>query len=118
MPCCLRPLQQQGDEAARALPARGTLLALVQAWNAESGHAPGRRHASAHHGWPFCGVVGGAGRLEFTVIGDAVNVAARLEQATRRLARRSGLGAVVQAAGELDRWTSSARSPRRRSRAP
>jgi adenylate cyclase len=29
------------------------------------------------------GNVGGAGRLEFSVIGDAVNVAARVESATR-----------------------------------
>jgi adenylate cyclase len=28
--------------------------------------------------------VGGAGRLEFSVIGDAVNVAARVEAATRK----------------------------------
>ncbi|HEX8741846.1 MAG TPA: adenylate/guanylate cyclase domain-containing protein [Thermoleophilaceae bacterium] len=31
------------------------------------------------------GTVGGGGRLEFTVIGDAVNVAARVERATREL---------------------------------
>jgi adenylate cyclase len=30
------------------------------------------------------GNVGGAGRLEFSVIGDAVNVAARVEAATRQ----------------------------------
>lgn len=30
------------------------------------------------------GNVGGAGRLEFSVIGDAVNVAARVEAATRK----------------------------------
>jgi adenylate cyclase len=30
------------------------------------------------------GNVGGAGRLEFSVIGDAVNVAARVETATRQ----------------------------------
>jgi adenylate cyclase len=30
------------------------------------------------------GNVGGAGRLEFSVIGDAVNVAARVESATRK----------------------------------
>ncbi len=29
------------------------------------------------------GTVGGGGRLEFTVIGDPVNVAARVEEATR-----------------------------------
>ena len=30
------------------------------------------------------GNVGGAGRLEFSVIGDAVNIAARVESATRQ----------------------------------
>jgi adenylate cyclase len=34
------------------------------------------------------GSVGGGGRLEFTVVGDAVNVAARVEQATRELGDR------------------------------
>jgi adenylate cyclase len=34
-------------------------------------------------GLVVAGNVGGAGRLEFTVIGDAVNVAARVEAATR-----------------------------------
>ncbi|MFO1074255.1 MAG: CHASE3 domain-containing protein [Geminicoccaceae bacterium] len=99
--------QQQGDEAARALACAHTLLALVQAWNAEGGHAPAVGIGiGVHHGRPFCGVVGGAGRLEFTVIGDAVNVAARLEQATRRLGSPIlASRAVVQAAGELDRWT-------------
>jgi len=31
----------------------------------------------------IAGNVGGAGRLEFSVIGDAVNVAARVEETTR-----------------------------------
>jgi adenylate cyclase len=34
-------------------------------------------------GTVVAGNVGGAGRLEFSVIGDAVNVAARVESATR-----------------------------------
>jgi adenylate cyclase len=34
------------------------------------------------------GSVGGGGRLEFTVVGDAVNVAARVERATRELGDR------------------------------
>jgi adenylate cyclase len=34
------------------------------------------------------GNVGGAGRLEFSVIGDAVNVAARVESATRQTGDR------------------------------
>lgn len=36
-----------------------------------------------HYGTVFCGIVGAAGRLEFTVLGDTVNVAARLEKETR-----------------------------------
>ena len=32
----------------------------------------------------MAGNVGGAGRLEFSVIGDAVNIAARVESATRQ----------------------------------
>ena len=32
--------------------------------------------------------MGGGGRLEFTVVGDAVNVAARVEHATRELGDR------------------------------
>src|SRR5437762_12014685 len=34
------------------------------------------------------GSVGGGGRLEFTVVGDPVNVAARVEHATRELGDR------------------------------
>ncbi|MBY5933168.1 adenylate/guanylate cyclase domain-containing protein [Tateyamaria omphalii] len=36
-----------------------------------------------HLGEVFAGVVGGQGRLEYTVLGDTVNVAARLEAATK-----------------------------------
>ena len=36
-----------------------------------------------HHGLAFCGIVCAAGRLEFTVLGDVVNVAARLEKETK-----------------------------------
>ena len=36
-----------------------------------------------HAGDAFCGAVGDEARLEFTVLGDTVNVAARLEQETK-----------------------------------
>ena len=36
-----------------------------------------------HTGEATCGVVGGPGRLEYTVIGDTVNLSARLESTTK-----------------------------------
>jgi class 3 adenylate cyclase len=40
-------------------------------------------HIGINTGRVVAGSIGGAGRLNFSVIGDAVNVAARVEQATR-----------------------------------
>ncbi|WP_147106805.1 adenylate/guanylate cyclase domain-containing protein [Tateyamaria sp. syn59] len=42
-----------------------------------------RLGVGVHIGDVFAGVVGGDGRLEYTVLGDTVNVAARLEAATK-----------------------------------
>jgi class 3 adenylate cyclase len=44
--------------------------------------------AGINSGPVSAGTVGGGGRLEFTVVGDAVNVAARVEHATRELGDR------------------------------
>ncbi len=41
-----------------------------------------------HAGDAFCGAVGDEARLEFTVLGDTVNVAARLEQETKAVGLR------------------------------
>lgn len=72
------------DDAARALACAQTLLDLVGRWNAKHGFEPPVEVGiGVHVGEVFCGVVGDPERLEFTVLGDPVNVAARLEKATK-----------------------------------
>ena len=94
------------DDAVRALACGRTLLDLVERWNAKHGfNPPVRVGIGIHSGEVFCGVVGDEGRIEFTVLGEAVNVAARLEQATKTFGR-SFLASreVVEAAGEAEGW--------------
>lgn len=67
-----------GRAGDRAMAAIAALLAAVAAWRPDL-----RVGVGAHLGDVFAGVVGDAGRLEFTVLGDVVNVAARLEAATK-----------------------------------
>ncbi|OAS25839.1 adenylate/guanylate cyclase domain-containing protein [Methylobacterium platani] len=75
--------EARADAAAQALAFASRLEALVAEWNAGTGEAPVRIGIGVHCGEVFVGVVGDDDRLEFTVLGDAVNVAARIEQATK-----------------------------------
>lgn len=75
--------EARAEAAAQALAFAERLEALVAAWNAGSEQDPVRIGIGVHCGEVFVGVVGDDDRLEFTVLGDAVNVAARLEQATK-----------------------------------
>ena len=101
------------DDAARALACGRTLLDLVERWNEKHDFDPPVRiGVGIHQGEVFCGVIGDEGRLEFTVLGEAVNVAARVEQATKTLGR-SLLASreVVEAAGEGEGWVEVACEP-------
>ncbi len=100
------PGARDGD-AKRALDCGRTLLTLIDRWNAKRRfNPPVRLGIGIHTGDVFCGVVGDESRLEFTVVGETVNIASRIEQATK------GAGCeilasqeTVVAAGEEDRWT-------------
>jgi adenylate cyclase len=66
----------------------------VADWNktrSANGELPIRVGIGAHWGPVFSGAIGDDTRLEFTVLGDTVNVAARLEEE----AKRAGIPLIV-----------------------
>jgi adenylate cyclase len=99
------PAASQSD-AVRALACARTLFDLVERWNAKRRFDPPVRVGiGIHTGEVFCGVVGDEARLEFTVLGESVNIGARVEQTTKvvdepLLASQE----AVEAAGETAHW--------------
>jgi adenylate cyclase len=77
-----------GNDAANALECATGVLHSIEQWNIERRKAKYSDVAvgvGVHWGEVFCGAIGDAERLEFTVLGDTVNVAARLEQLTKEV---------------------------------
>jgi len=103
----------QEDDARRALACGRTLLELIARWNRKRGFDPPVRIGiGIHAGDVFCGVVGDESRLEFTVVGETVNIASRIEQATKGtdcdlLASRE----TVREAGEEGLWVEVEHEP-------
>jgi adenylate cyclase len=80
--------EPEATDARAALLAARELVALVKRWNAERLHEglqSIRIGIGVHYGKVFAGVLGYEGRLEFTVIGDVVNVAQRVEALTKEI---------------------------------
>ena len=77
------PAARRAMQGAR-LPAAAPCSTLIERWNAKRGfNPPVRLGIGVHTGDVFCGVVGDESRLEFTVVGETVNIASRIEQATK-----------------------------------
>jgi uncharacterized protein (DUF427 family)/class 3 adenylate cyclase len=84
------PTRDVPDAAARALAAaRATLAGIVEAnvRRAAAGGPPIGVALALHHGEVTYGNIGVLGRLDFTVIGPAVNEVARLEALSKKLDR-------------------------------
>ncbi len=76
------------DDAVRALACAGEMVAEIERWNRERRS----RHEleigigiGVHYGEVLVGNIGDDRRLEYTVLGDTVNVASRLESLTREI---------------------------------
>jgi adenylate cyclase len=72
--------------AQDALQCALDMIAALDAWNAEraaSGSRPVRVGIGLHFGPVIAGDIGNERRLEYSVIGDTVNIASRLERLTR-----------------------------------
>ncbi|MFZ5672426.1 MAG: adenylate/guanylate cyclase domain-containing protein [Pseudomonadota bacterium] len=79
--------EPRADDAKRAIACAKTILAHLAEWNKARRKAGDDEIAvgiGVHEGDAFIGAVGDDTRLEFTVLGDTVNVANRLEQATKQ----------------------------------
>ena len=76
------------DDAARALACARDMLEQVRQWNEQrlaSGEHAIEVGIGVHYGEVIVGNIGDERRLEYTVLGDTVNVASRLERLTRTI---------------------------------
>ena len=76
------------DDPVRALACARDMMAEVKRWNSERENAnesPIRVGIGVHYGEVIVGNIGDERRLEYTVLGDTVNVASRLEHLTREV---------------------------------
>ncbi len=92
------PDVSEGD-AANAIECAKAMVTAINAWNeAEPGREPVRLSVGVQYGEVVIGDIGSARRMEFTVLGDTVNIASRLEAATRELGCSVLIGAPAMEA--------------------
>lgn len=95
---------QRDDDARRALSCAIAILDAAAQWSEErrtAGQPPVGIGIGAHYGEVFAGALGNEQLLEYTVIGDTVNVAERLERLSREVDSPFVVSAaLLEAAGD------------------
>ena len=89
------------DHPQRALRAALAMRAALEQYNAELAamHVPSLRHGIGIHTGPAVAAnIGGGGRLSYALVGDTVNLAARLQDLTKVLGRDILLSGTAAAA--------------------
>ena len=102
---------RQPDHALRGCRAALAIAQAVQADNArraKKGRAPIRLRIGLHSGPAIVGNIGAPGRINYTLVGDTVNLAQRLEQLGKRHAPGAEVviiasRAVLESAGMLEK---------------
>ncbi len=104
---------QGADDAECAVQCALEILDATTRWSVErerAGQTPVAVGIGAHYGEVFAGAVGSGQLLEFTVIGDTVNVAERLERLSREvdspLVASKALLEAAGGVGKLPIWCS------------
>jgi adenylate cyclase len=104
------PIQRE-DDAARAVCCALEMILAAARWSSEreqAGQPPIAIGIGAHYGDVFAGAVGSGLLLEYTVIGDTVNVAERLERLSREVdsdfVASSALLVAAGEAGATAKW--------------
>jgi class 3 adenylate cyclase/CHASE2 domain-containing sensor protein len=88
------PRPDHATQACRtALRMQRRMAALNGRWS-ERGHRPMGMRIGVNTGWPVVGNIGGEKRFDYTALGDAVNLAARLEPACKTY----GVGIMISEA--------------------
>ena len=102
---------QRPDDASRAVACALEIVDVARRWSGErtrSGRPPVMIGIGMHYGEVFAGALGSGPLLEYTVIGDTVNVAERLERLSRDLESPLVVSAdVLNAASDLqtsEKW--------------